>query len=180
MKRLFITGAIGLILTALTGTAWLWQARSHQPIAETSASPEAWPSVIPTATANLIANAPDHVPAPIEAGTGRIEGPVSYPGEAIPPDLRVCAENLDTASIVCIGQLRDSRFPGGLGYRLTVPPGRYQVFAQSDTFEPGYRAYYSAFVTCGYQVGCTDHSPLTVKVAAGGAATGIEPGDFYR
>ena len=180
MKPLPIISVI-LLISVLAGSFLIWNGRAKQSHAiATSPSPEAFPTELPAATASQIANSPSQMKTEPVPGTGRVEGPLTYPGEAVPPDLRVCAQSLDTGREACIGQLRDSRFPGGVGYRLDVPAGRYHVFALSDSFEPGYRAYYSAFVTCGYHVGCTDHTPLAITIKSGQILTGIEPGDFYR
>jgi hypothetical protein len=111
---------------------------------------------------------------------GYIEGPVSYPSEGIPPDIRVCAVNLVTSRESCTKKLtRSGRFRSGQGYRIAVPPGNYQVYAIAPSFDPGYQAFYSAFVVCGYRTTCADHSPITITVRSGQTRSGIEPGDFY-
>ena len=113
-------------------------------------------------------------------GKGSIEGSLVYPGEGIPGDIRVCAANLATSREVCTKQvIRHWRFKSGRGYRLAVSPGKYQVYAVVPSFDPGYQAFYSAFVVCGYHAGCTDHSPITIAVTAGKTRTNVDPGDFY-
>lgn len=140
-----------------------------------SPPPSVTPVVSPTATPVPVG------PTAVLEVTGTIEGPVSYPAGGVPNDLRVCADNLQTGQTVCAGGLlHEPRFPKGVGYRLRVPAGSYQVYAISPSFDPNFRAYYSRFVTCGYREDCTDHTPIPVSVGAGAAATGIEPGDFYR
>ncbi len=111
-----------------------------------------------------------------QAGNGVIEGPIVYPSEAIPPELQVCAVNLGSNATTCTGQhINSSRFKGNTGYQLSVPAGNYQVYAVVGSN----KGYYSKMVTCGYNYGCADHSPITVAVAAGQTVPNIEPGDFY-
>ncbi|MDP3999965.1 MAG: hypothetical protein Q8Q11_00820 [bacterium] len=113
-------------------------------------------------------------------GKGSIEGSLVYPGEGIPGDIRVCAANLATSREVCTKKvIRHWRFKSGRGYRLAVSPGKYQVYAVVPSFDPGYQAFYSAFVVCGYHAECTDHSPITIAVTAGKTRTNVDPGDFY-
>jgi hypothetical protein len=145
----------------------------------TSVPESASPS--PTASVSPIAETPPAGPSQPAMATGTVEGSLVYPAEAIPPDLRVCAVNLDSSRETCTAdRLRESRFKNGQGYRLTMAPGRYQIFAVVPSFNPNYRAYYSRFVTCGYAAGCSDHAPITVAITAGQTLTGIEPGDFYK
>jgi len=109
---------------------------------------------------------------------GVIEGSLSYPSEGIPPALFVCAENLDYGEAYCTADhVKDRRFLYGEGYRLTLPVGRYLVFARLPDGLP--RAYYSEFVTCGLRPPCSSHTPIVVAVAAGAVIEGIDPGDWY-
>lgn len=139
----------------------------------------------------LRADIPPAVPAaaaPTAARSATIEGPFRYPSDYIPPMLKACAENLDTKETICSAkqvQLKGKGKRKETGFRLSVPAGRYHVYAtlppESPEFESykDYRAYYSEFVPCGYDVSCPSHAPIVVTVEAGKMAGGIEPGDWY-
>src|SRR5665647_272175 len=110
----------------------------------------------------LLAPCPGAAAAP---QPGVIEGSLSYPSEFIPDDMTICAENLATKKIYCTNKHIDARkYRYKEGYKLTVPPGEYHVFAQlpdparhGADYSKDYRAYYSKFVTCGMSVKCKDH-----------------------
>jgi len=85
------------------------------------------------------------------AATGVIEGALGYPGEKIPGDMKVCAENLVTK----------------------------HVFATTASLK-GHRAYYSEFVTCGLRVSCPSHAPIVVTVLAGQMVSAVDPHDWYK
>jgi hypothetical protein len=133
------------------------------------------------------------LPPPIagQAGdtrTGVIEGSLSYPSDFIPPDMVVCAENLATHQKSCTKKhLKGKQYTYRVGYKLTLPPGDYRVYAYLPDpakygagFPQDYRAYYSEFVKCGMRVNCQDHTPLTVKVRSGESLKGIDPMDWYK
>jgi hypothetical protein len=107
-----------------------------------------------------------------EPGLGTIEGELMFPACTLPDDLQVCAEDASSGAKAC------TRTFGGQRYRLELPPGRYAVYAQTESARPGYRAYYSAAVACGLTVSCTDHQPLSVDVKPGRASTQISPADW--
>ena len=119
---------------------------------------------------------------------GVIEGSLSYPSEYIPDDMTISAENLATKKIYSTNQhLMAKKYQYQVGFKLTVPPGDYHVFAQLP--DPGrhgaeyakdYRAYYSEFVKCGMSVNCKSHAPITVKVKNGKTVSGIDPQDWYK
>src|SRR5688500_8027971 len=81
---------------------------------------------------------------------GFIAGEVSYPSEYIPKDLTVCAEDIATKRNHCTSE----RQRDGASYRMSVPPGKFHVFAKTKD-APGVRAYYSEFVRCGLQARCS-------------------------
>ena len=120
--------------------------------------------------------------------TGVIEGSLSYPSDFIPPDMTVCAENLVTQQIYSTNRhLKGKKYRYKTGYKLTVPPGDYHVYAYlPDPAKYGagyprdYRAYYSQFVRCGMHADCLDHKPIVVKVKNGRTASGIDPMDWYK
>lgn len=118
--------------------------------------------------------APEERPAPSAPAPadGVIRGQLSFPSDYLPADLQVCAREVDSGEVFCNSQ------KAGNGYSLPVPPGAYEVWAQTRDW-PGVRAFFSEFVRCGSTVECTDHTPITVAVDSGGEATGIDPGDWY-
>ncbi len=116
---------------------------------------------------------------------GTIEGSLNYPSEFIPP-LEVCAENISTKEEFCsYERIGDEKYMYGIGYKLEVPEGDYQVFAR--LYQPeenmdemiGYKAYYSEFVTCGLEYDCPSHNPNVVKVTSGETVSDIDPHDWY-
>jgi hypothetical protein len=119
---------------------------------------------------------------------GVIEGSLSYPSDFIPPDMTVCAENLATHKRFCTNKhLKGKQYTYKLGYKLTLPPGDYHVYAYlpysakyGAGFPQDYRAYYSQFVKCGMRADCHDHSPITVTVRSGQRLQGVDPMDWYR
>jgi hypothetical protein len=121
-------------------------------------------------------------------GVGVIEGSLSYPGEFIPDDMTICAENLATKKIYCTNKhLKAKKYQYKLGYKLEVSPGNYHVFAQlpdparyGADYTKDYRAYYSEFVKCGMSVNCKDHTPIVVIVKSGATTSGVDPMDWYK
>ena len=106
----------------------------------------------------------------------RVSGTLSYPGEQIPDDIQVCAEEVDGGRINC-GAFISERDDGHV-YELALPPGRYRIYAQTAEM-PDYRAYYSEAVVCGLNAHCTSHQPIIVELAAGQQRRSIDPGDWY-
>ncbi|MBC7800907.1 MAG: hypothetical protein H7Z10_09815 [Gemmatimonadaceae bacterium] len=113
-----------------------------------------------------------------------IEGELQYPSEHIPP-MTICAERLDGGGRICTDRLMAARGRSGpVTYRLSVPPGRYLVFASLKEGVAGgvtahFRAYYSDYVVCGTRVGCKSHKPIEVVVRAGEHRRGVGPNDWY-
>jgi hypothetical protein len=110
---------------------------------------------------------------------GTIEGSLGYPGAGIPTDMNVCAQNQETSEVFCTQQIKEDSFQYSVGYRLTVKPGVYTVWAQLPS-DPSYRAYYSEFVTCGLHVECTSHEPIPVVVQPGANVKKVDPIDWYN
>lgn len=188
VKKISLISASVLVVAGLITGAWLIGRSSKEKISQApspllSPSPSPSPSVGPVTAAEINQQkrgTGGTGSTTTQAGNGTVEGSLVYPSQAIPADLRVCAINLAGGGETCSGEhVPSGAFKNGQGYRLSLPAGSYRVYAVVPSFDPNYRAYYSAFVTCGYSVNCTDHSPLTVTVAAGQTVTGIEPGDFY-
>ncbi len=114
------------------------------------------------------------------AASGLIEGALGYPGEEIPGDMKVCAENLVTKQHYCTAtHIESKRYRSGLGYWIEVPEGWYHVFATTASLK-GHRAYYSEFVTCGLRASCPSHAPIVVTVVAGQTVSGVDPQDWYK
>ncbi|MBZ9569406.1 hypothetical protein KJA16_00605 [Patescibacteria group bacterium] len=115
-----------------------------------------------------------------ETRFGTIEGSLSYPSEFIPPDMKVCAENVETEELYCTEEhIKDSKYTYGEGYKVEVPAGNYYVSATTEMIK-GYKAYYSEFVTCGFNPDCLSHEPVLVTVEAGQTITSIDPQDWYK
>lgn len=77
---------------------------------------------------------------------------------------RVCAIDLTTAERHCVEVLKDAP-----SYAIRLPVGRYWIYAEDDSRDDGYKAYYSARSVCTGPV-CGDHSPLAVEVKEGEVA----------
>ncbi len=120
--------------------------------------------------------------------TGVIEGSLGYPSEFIPPDMVICAENLATKQLHSTNKhLKAKKYKYKEGYKLTVPPGDYHVFARlpdpaiyGAEYPKDYRAYYSEFVKCGMTEKCTSHAPIVVRVKAGETVSGVDPMDWHH
>jgi len=120
---------------------------------------------------------------------GTLVGSVSYPSEALPEGLVVCAEHAETLATRCTRPYQGrpggdftygSQFTYGNGYNLDILPGEYYVFAQTPLLRET-RAYYSALSLCESQAQepCLDHTPLQVIVQAGKTTNQVSPTDWY-
>ena len=117
--------------------------------------------------------------AAAENEKGFIEGSLSYPSNYIPKDMGVCALNLDTQKEYCdTDQLYDKKYTYGVGYKIQVPAGNYNVYATAAE-QKDYKAYYDEFVTCGLKSNCPSHDPLEVKVTKDQTTSSIDPIDWY-
>lgn len=110
-----------------------------------------------------------------------IEGSLSYPSDSIPQDMEVCAVDVnDAKNTICTkDHITDKKYTYGVGYKLELAPGAYNVYA-TTSFWQGYKAYYDEFVTCGMKYSCQSHNALEVKVEAGKNLTDIDPIDWYK
>lgn len=110
-----------------------------------------------------------------------IEGSLSFPGNAIPKDMQICAQDIvDAQNEFCTkDQIVDKKYTYGLGYKIEVPAGSYYVYATVPTWT-GYKSYYDEFVTCGMKYGCASHTPIEVKAESGKNLEKIDPIDWYK
>lgn len=139
-------------------------------------NPTLEPTINPSPNATI---SPTGTPTKNENGV--IEGSISFPSEGIPPDLVVCAETTTGVLVKCTAQkINDSKYTYGVGYQLELQSGKYFVYAQSPNIQPGYKAYYSEFVTCGLSVNCSSHDNIVVEVKSGETQNGIDPQDWYN
>jgi len=117
--------------------------------------------------------APTPAPAKAAPEAGKIAGSLSYPSDYLPDDLEVCAEETTSGEVTCTGGFEDN------SYAMELPVGTYHVWARTDDYEAGYRAYYNEAVRCGLDVTCADRSAIDVAVKAGETVTGVDPADWY-
>ncbi len=113
--------------------------------------------------------------------TGTIEGSLSYPGEKIPSDLKVCAENIFySEQTYCADKLiNDPKYTNSTGYTINAPVGSYYVYSYLPS-EPDKKAYYTEFVDCGMTTDCTSHDELIIDVYPGETTDYVDPVDWYN
>lgn len=104
---------------------------------------------------------------------GRITGQLTYPSDYFPEDMKVTA--VPVAGKGCSYSTRKTR---GQQYSLSLPAGDYYVYATSKDM-PGYKAYYTKFVTCGLRYGCPSHAKIVAHVKTGATTARIDPEDWY-
>ena len=112
-----------------------------------------------------------------QAAPATITGELTYPGEWLPKDLKVCADEVVSKKRICTS--RQQKHGKSIRYELKVPAGTYLVFAESRSQPQGSPAYYSEFVTCGYDNSCPSHRPIPVTVSPGERRAKVDPGDWY-
>ena len=112
-----------------------------------------------------------------QAAPATITGELTYPGEWLPKDLKVCADEVVSKKKICTS--RQQKHGKSIRYELKVPAGTYLVFAESRSQPQGSPAYYSEFVTCGYDNSCPSHRPIPVTVSPGERRAKVDPGDWY-
>lgn len=120
----------------------------------------------PAATAHATAS---------EMPTGVVTGAVSYPSEVLPADLEVCAHPEGSAqrAMVCTRTfVADSSSASGVGYRLRLPEGRYEVFARTEQL-PNVRAYALSPRRDGAMV------PMQAAVRPGEVTSGVDANGWY-
>lgn len=111
---------------------------------------------------------------------GRITGSLTYPSEGIPDDLIVYAKNIESDEMYSTDEhLFDDTYEYGVGYSLSVPEGRYYVYAVLSS-NPSQEAYYNEFIECGILAECTDTTKIEVVVNAGETTSNIMVGDWWN
>ncbi|MFA7301615.1 MAG: hypothetical protein WC069_04855 [Candidatus Shapirobacteria bacterium] len=107
---------------------------------------------------------------------GTIGGFLIYPGESIPDEVGVCAENIEQPKMInCVKQIKDKKYETGVGFEMDLSPGNYYVYATyKDT-----KAYYDEFVICGLKAECKSHTKIPVVVSSGSVQDRILPHDWY-
>lgn len=116
---------------------------------------------------------------PAPATLGRIMGQVTYPSEYFPANMVVTAVPIAGKG----HRYTTTRYwgpPHSLtqNYQLCLPAGTYYVYAATNDL-PGYKAYYTKFVTCGLSSKCPSHAKIAVPVKAGATTPRIDPDDWY-
>jgi hypothetical protein len=99
----------------------------------------------------------------------------------------VCAESVTGVEQFCTYKiLTGDEFDYGYGYELKVPPDTYHVFAhlveeatKGTGYTDEYKAYYSEFITCGGDIKCTSHKPVSIKVERNSLVQNADPVDWY-
>lgn len=112
----------------------------------------------------------------LAAPKGYLEGSLSFPSEGIPDDLMVCADNIEMAETFCTySRIKDQKYMYGVGYKLPLKAGTYNVYANYH----GMTGLYSNYVLCGMSSNCSDHSSVNVDVDSGKTVKDIDPADWY-
>ena len=115
---------------------------------------------------------------PVPAGaTGSISGSLNYPSESLPA-MYVTALQVGTQNYqyVITAEGQQTYTIDGLA------PGNYNVVAYTvggQSFPAGLAGGYTQAVVCGLTAACTDHTLVTIPVAAGQSVLGINPADWY-
>lgn len=118
----------------------------------------------------------------VSSNEGTIRGKIGYPSEVIPSQ-RVCAESMDNGSLICTDEIPGTLDPDyeGFSYELTLAAGTYRVYAEITDKEYSYNyAYYTEYVRCGLEVGCSSHEIIEVTVNDKDIINDIDPIDWYN
>ena len=177
--RLTVRIILAVIIATLLGVLIWWTvtldsnnvATVNETAQQETASNEAAEDVTP---ADISTDTPD---AAVKTGT--LTGSLTYPSDAIPADVVVYAENLDTGKVYQTKErVKAERFQYGTGYELEVPVGRYYVYG-AQTSNPGDRAYYNQVIVCGIKAECTDTTKVEVVVKEGQRTIDATVGDWW-
>lgn len=174
-KRVSRSYALAIIAVLLAGTTACDAGNENAP---SGSSPSALPS-----KSGLTGSASPSESLPSPDPAGRIEGSLSYPSQALPPDLIACAQDVGTGEAFCTHErMNDVRFKYGIGYQIRVPPGTYHVYLSvPETAGPNYRGWWTEYARCGIAPPCdrSENDILDVVVQAGEVVTGVDPEDWY-
>ena len=109
--------------------------------------------------------------AQVEANITVVRGSATYPSEGIPSNLKVCAENTETALQTCTDDLLEGEeFIYNKGYELSLEDGKYTIYA----LEGDNKAYYNKYVQKLEKTGewsnystnnCDSYHPLTIDTS---------------
>lgn len=157
------------LIVVVAGAMAAYAAGQDAAVIDPAPSPSA--SVAPSPSP-VVATAAKQPATTASQPTGTITGKRIFPAEGLPADFTTCAVNMANGQATCIAGNEDT-------YSLTVAPGKYQVYAMVPSFRSDYKAYYDQFIVCGIKAECTDHTPITITVPAGGTRSGVDVGDFY-
>ncbi len=118
--------------------------------------------------------------------TATLEGSLTYPSSGIPSGMQVCAQNTKTDAAVCTTKhLQNSKYVYDLGYKISVKPGTYQVYAlnPADNQPAYYNSYMKKLGTSGqwgnYPKNCANLAPIKLNVVAGQSYFDLTVGDWY-
>ncbi|MGH7196612.1 MAG: hypothetical protein ACREGJ_02475 [Candidatus Saccharimonadales bacterium] len=118
----------------------------------------------------------------------KIRGPMTFPSEGIPADMTVCAHNIALGATVCTKeQIKSNEFKTGVGYELTVKPGKHIVYAYRADAKDFQIATYDQYIKetilnettpdiCANQ-GMAN--PIIFDVPAAATVKDIVAGDWY-
>ena len=113
---------------------------------------------------------------------GTIQGTISFPSDAIPPDMRVCAIQIVGGKEFCT--TRKTKRGVLYAYSLKVPVGQYYVYASTNDRSAGdlrgSKAFFTEFVKCGLHVRCRSHEKVLVQVTLDSVINGVNPHDWYE
>lgn len=113
----------------------------------------------------------------LAAPKGYFEGSLSYPSEGIPDEMIVCADNIELAETFCTyNKIKNQKYLYGVGYKLPVKAGTYNVYARVGSIT----GLYSNYVTCGMSASCTDHTSVNVDISPGQTVKDIDLMDWYH
>ncbi len=115
--------------------------------------------------------------AGLAVSKGYLEGSLSYPSEFIPQNMLVCATESNSGAQYCTyQQIQSKNYLYGVGYKLPVPAGSYNVMAYVGSSFGGY----TEFVVCGMDVeNCTSHELVSLPVKVGETVRDIDIMDWY-
>jgi hypothetical protein len=110
---------------------------------------------------------------------GYIEWSLNYPSDFIPPDMVVCAEDINTQQAYCTNQqIQGSQYSYGVWFKIEVPVWSYYIYQYpySAIWNPSFRWYYSEAVACWLMVSCPSNL-ISVPISQWETISDINPRD---